>query len=57
VKLKRVSVEGFRGAPLLAELRLAEKSLCMLAENGRGKTTMVDGISSASAYGCFLALD
>jgi hypothetical protein len=44
VKLKRAAIEGFRGAPLPFELRLAEKSICVLAENGRGKTTAVDGL-------------
>jgi hypothetical protein len=44
MKLKRISIEGFRGAPVPVELRLAEKSLCLLAENGRGKTTIVDGL-------------
>ena len=44
MKLKRVVVEGFRGAPKLFELPLDGKSLCLLGENGRGKTTIVDAL-------------
>lgn len=44
MKLQRVEISGFRGAPVPLELRLGEKSLCLLAENGHGKTTIVDGL-------------
>ena len=44
MKLKKVTIEGFRGAPKLLELPLDGKSLCLLGENGRGKTTIVDGL-------------
>lgn len=44
MKLQRLEISGFRGAPVPLELRLGEKSLCLLAENGHGKTTIVDGI-------------
>jgi hypothetical protein len=44
VKLKRVVLEGFRGAPVEVEFGLGEKSLCPLAEDGHGKTTLVDGL-------------
>ena len=44
MKLKGLSLQGFRGAPIIVEVRLAEKSLCTLAENARGKTTLVDSL-------------
>jgi hypothetical protein len=44
VKLKSLTIGGFRGAPVPIELRLGQKSLCLLAENGHGKTTVVDGL-------------
>ena len=44
MKLKAARIEGFRGAPVPVEVRLAGKSLCLLAENGHGKTTIVDAL-------------
>lgn len=44
MKLKKVTIEGFRGAPKPLELPLEGKSLCLLGENGRGKTTIVDAL-------------
>jgi ABC-type transport system involved in cytochrome bd biosynthesis fused ATPase/permease subunit len=44
VKIKKLSIEGFRGVPKHLEMRLDGKSLCLLAENGRGKTTIVDAL-------------
>ena len=44
MKIKTATIDGFRGAPAPVELRLAGKSLCVLAENGHGKTTIVDAL-------------
>lgn len=44
MKLKRLKIEGFRGVPVTLDLRLDERSLCLLAENGHGKTTIVDAL-------------
>jgi len=44
VKLRKVTIEGFRGVPKTLELELDGKSLCLLGENGRGKTTIVDAL-------------
>lgn len=44
MKLKNVTIVGFRGAPVPVEFPLVQKSLCLLAENGHGKTTIVDGL-------------
>jgi len=49
VKLKSATIEGFRGAPVPVELKLMGKSLCLLAENGLGKTTIVDALEFWSA--------
>jgi len=49
VKLKTATINGFRGAPVAVELRLGGKSLCLLAENGHGKTTIVDALEFWSA--------
>ncbi len=49
MKLKKVTIEGFRGAPKLLELPLDGKNLCLLGENGRGKTTIVDALEYWSA--------
>src|SRR3954468_3489315 len=44
MKLTRIRVEGFRGVPASLELALDGKSLCLLGENGRGKSTIVDAL-------------
>ncbi|MGZ8795638.1 MAG: AAA family ATPase [Gaiellaceae bacterium] len=44
MKLKKITIEGFRGAPKPFELLLDGMSLCLLGENGLGKTTIVDGL-------------
>ena len=44
MKLKKVTIDGFRGAPRPFELRLDGKSLCLLGENGNGKTTIAEGL-------------
>ncbi|HCT75226.1 MAG TPA: hypothetical protein DGT23_01250 [Micromonosporaceae bacterium] len=44
MKLKKISIEGFRGVPRVLDLALDGKSLCLLAENGRGKSTIVDAL-------------
>ena len=44
MKLRRLEMQGFRGVPGVAELRLNERSVCILAENGHGKTTIVDAL-------------
>ena len=44
MKLKKVTIDGFRGAPRPFEFRLDGKSLCLLGENGHGKTTIADGL-------------
>lgn len=49
MKIKRLLLEGFRGAPVALQISLAEKSVCVLAENGRGKTTIVDALEFWSA--------
>jgi hypothetical protein len=56
-------VSGLRGCPEPFELELAEKSMCVLGENGHGKTTLADalelfGDGDLTAYhreGCGLA--
>jgi recombinational DNA repair ATPase RecF len=37
-------VSGLRGCPEPFELELAEKSMCVLGENGHGKTTLADAL-------------
>ncbi|MCY4085401.1 MAG: hypothetical protein OXG37_00575 [Actinomycetia bacterium] len=44
MKLKKVTIDGFRGAPKPFVLRLDGKSLCLLGEDGSGKTTIVDSL-------------
>jgi len=44
MKLKKIVIEGFRGVPTTLELDLDGKSLCLLGENGHGKTTIVDAL-------------
>jgi DNA repair exonuclease SbcCD ATPase subunit len=44
MRLKRLSLSGFRGAPLEVTLELAGKSCFIYAENGFGKTTLVDAL-------------
>ncbi len=51
MKLDKVTIEGFRGAPTRFDLKLDGKSLCLLGENGQGKTTIVDALEYWSAGG------
>lgn len=44
LKVKNLSVEGLRGTLPLLHLPLQGKSLCLLGENGKGKTTVVDSV-------------
>lgn len=44
MKIRRLQIQGFRGAPVALDLRLNERSLCLLAENGHNKTTIVDAL-------------
>lgn len=44
MKLRRITVDGFRGCPATFSLTLDGKSVCLLGENGRGKTTIVDAL-------------
>src|ERR1700712_4242837 len=44
MKLRHVTIEGFRGSLPPFTLKLNGKSLCLLGENGHGKSTVVDGL-------------
>jgi hypothetical protein len=44
MKFKTVTIERFRGVPATLELRLDGKSVCVLGENGTGKTSIVDAL-------------
>jgi hypothetical protein len=62
MKLRSVSVMGFRGAKAKLDLSLPAGGVCILAENGHGKTTIVDalefwgsgGIAHLNREGCQL---
>ena len=44
MKLRRVAIVGFRGSLPELELLLKGRSLCLLGENGHGKTTIADAL-------------
>jgi AAA domain len=51
MKLSKVTIEGFRGVPKQFDLKLNGKSLCLVGENGRGKSTIVDALEYWSTGG------
>jgi hypothetical protein len=44
VKLRKVDIEGFRGAPVLWPVPFSTKSHFIFSENGRGKSTLADAL-------------
>ena len=44
MKLRAVSLSGFRGAKVRFDMSLPASGVCILAENGHGKTTIVDAL-------------
>ena len=44
MRLRRLTIEGFKGVPGKFELELGGKSLLLLGENGHGKSTIVDAL-------------
>lgn len=48
MKLRKVEIEGFRGAPRPLPISLAGKSHFFFSENGRGKSTLADALEFLS---------
>jgi hypothetical protein len=44
MKLRRLELEGFRGAPQPLPIKFSEKTSFVFSENGRGKSTLADGL-------------
>lgn len=44
MKLRRLEIEGFRGAPLTFPVALRERTQLIFSENGRGKSTIADAL-------------
>jgi hypothetical protein len=44
MKLRKVQIEGFRGAPVLWQVPFSTKSHFIFSENGRGKSTLADAL-------------